>query len=202
MYHNIQSLSKHWLQVANDNCFTSSDVIILGETWTLHTDDFSLPGFTLLSRIDCDTTRVAQGICVFVRHCILQRFPSWSCLNTRLDDTRGTISISRLRLDDIIIVGLYVSPKVSSAVFATFVDEQNQQHWVPRQFLIGDFNNTPQIIKTLLEPLQNLTVKSDISKPTTSAGTTIDLVLSNTDVNLWCLHVMTSYHEPLWCWAS
>jgi len=98
------------------------------------------------------------------------------------------------------IVGIYASPKVSSKFLDSFISQQNQLSIGIRTILIGDFNKKPELVAKIVEPLKNLVIKSDISKATTLGGTTIDLVLSNTEVTCGVYVSMTSYHEPLWCW--
>ncbi|VDN28054.1 unnamed protein product [Gongylonema pulchrum] len=53
LYHNVQSFRKHSKQTENDPVFRTSDVILLGETWTLTKEQICVTGFRPLSRTDC-----------------------------------------------------------------------------------------------------------------------------------------------------
>jgi len=126
-----------------------------------------------------------------------------SCIGWPDRYEHGTISWSTLNfINEFIIVGVYASPKVPSTELDTFISQLNENTVGIRTILIGDFNTKHELVAKILEPLKNLVIKSDISKVTTLGGTTIDLVLSNTEVTCGVYLSMTSYHEPVWCWIA
>lgn len=58
IFHNIQSFCLHKDQIAGDQCYVSSDFILLAETWTLSSDVLKISSFfTPVSRVDCPNSR-------------------------------------------------------------------------------------------------------------------------------------------------
>ena len=50
--HNVRSLNKHLEDLSVDPLIVQSQVLLLQETMTLSTDNFNIPGHTLIGRID------------------------------------------------------------------------------------------------------------------------------------------------------
>jgi len=52
MFHNVQSLNKHFLDVKSDKTFLSASMISLVETWTKPSDNLEIEGFNPLRPTD------------------------------------------------------------------------------------------------------------------------------------------------------
>lgn len=67
IYHNVQSLPQHINLIKNDEVFTTSDILFLGETWTKPTDNFKIKNLKLLQKIDSGNSRKPKGISLYVK---------------------------------------------------------------------------------------------------------------------------------------
>jgi hypothetical protein len=54
MFHNVQSLNKHFLDVKSDKTFLSASMISLVEIWTKPTDSLQIEDFNIVQRRDCN----------------------------------------------------------------------------------------------------------------------------------------------------
>ena len=61
MFHNVQSLNKHILDVRSDKTFLCASMISLVETWTKPGDTLETEGFKVIHRRDCNDTRKPFG---------------------------------------------------------------------------------------------------------------------------------------------
>ena len=61
LFHNVRSLNKHWEDLTVDPLIVQSQVLILQETMTLSTDNFNIPGHTLIGRINSSARLPGSG---------------------------------------------------------------------------------------------------------------------------------------------
>ena len=59
--HNVRSLNKHWEDLTVDPLIVQSQVLILQEKMTLSTDNFNIPGHTLICRIESNARLPGSG---------------------------------------------------------------------------------------------------------------------------------------------
>ena len=72
--HNVRSLNKHWEDLNVDPLIVQSQVLILQETMTLSTDNFNIPGHTLIGRIDVNGRVAGSGTHIYTRNPALCKF--------------------------------------------------------------------------------------------------------------------------------
>ena len=63
--HNVRSLNKHWEDLTLNSLVLHSQVLILQETITLSTDNYNIPGHTLISRIDSNARLPGSGTHIY-----------------------------------------------------------------------------------------------------------------------------------------
>ena len=68
MFHNVQSLNKHFLNVKSDKTFLSASMISLVETWTKPSDNLEIEGFKIVHRRDCDDVRKPFGQIIYLKN--------------------------------------------------------------------------------------------------------------------------------------
>ena len=66
--HNVRSLNKHWEDLSVDPLIVQSQVLVLQETMTLSTDNFNIPGHTLIGRIDGNARVAGSGTHIYSRN--------------------------------------------------------------------------------------------------------------------------------------
>ena len=69
IFHNVRSLNLHFPDVSSSVSFTSSDVIMLAETWSLPSDVFAIDEYSTIHRTDCPSAkRKAFGTIMFIKN--------------------------------------------------------------------------------------------------------------------------------------
>ena len=66
--HNVRSLNKHWEDLTVDPLIVQSQVLILQETMPLSTDNFNIPGHTLIGRINSNARLPGSGTHIYARN--------------------------------------------------------------------------------------------------------------------------------------
>ena len=72
--HDVRSLNTHWEDLTVDPLIVQSQVLILQETMTLSTDNFNIPGHTLIGRIDSSSRLPGSGTHIYTRNPALCKF--------------------------------------------------------------------------------------------------------------------------------
>ena len=74
--HNVRSLNKHWEweDLTVNSLIVHSQVLILQESMTLSTDNYNIPGHTLISRIDSNARLPGSGAHIYTRNAALCKF--------------------------------------------------------------------------------------------------------------------------------
>ena len=69
LYHNVQSLHGHFNDVVQDKLILNSDFICLVETWCLESENYSIPNYEVVSRLNSDHNgkRTHRGAIVFAK---------------------------------------------------------------------------------------------------------------------------------------
>ncbi|CAF1307832.1 unnamed protein product [Rotaria sordida] len=68
MFHNVQSLNKHILDIRSDKTFLCASMISLVETWTKPTDSLEIEGFKVIHRRNCNDTRKPFGQITYLKN--------------------------------------------------------------------------------------------------------------------------------------
>ncbi|KAE8740983.1 hypothetical protein FOCC_FOCC013509 [Frankliniella occidentalis] len=200
VYHNVQSLTKHINLVRNDDVFMNSDLLIFGETWTLHKDVNDLENFTLLAKTDSGLIRKPRGISVYARKNLLNSIIS--CDAYTIKDTKACIDFAVVKMTNLTVIGIYASPKCAITHWHKFF-KRVQNVLQTKCIIVGDFNINHMKMKrrnfmNIFLQKFNLHLKNT-SIATTHSNTAIDWILSNTS-KLKCgtYNSLFSHHYPLW----
>jgi hypothetical protein len=197
IYHNVQSFRKHWKQVAHDKCFTASDVVLLGETWTVHSDVISIPDFQTV----CQSTgydRSARGACCLVKN-THQAIQAESYTDENAEEK---VDATAVVVKDTLIVGVYASPRASNEALARLFLWASKFE-TPRKLIVGDFNRDVGRESFLLRDFMSKAAEHKFSlrssaESTTRNGTAIDVIFSNFEVTCGVYESLMSYHKPIW----
>jgi hypothetical protein len=197
IFFNIQSLNKHLDDLKVDTVFTSADIILLAETWTLPSDVIDLPEFSEVARQNCLTSpRSANGTTIFC-HQNLQPFITSHSSKGQNFISRKT-STSSVKIHGITITSVYKTPQTTLADFKRFICTVIEP-LDPKKIVCGDFNynNNHQFV-LFMERTFNLKLLP--TPPTTKFNTTIDLVFVGPDINIKMIEIyesIFSYHKPI-----
>ena len=201
--HNVQSLKVHINQIINDQVYLSSKVILLNETWTIPTDDLTIPGFKMISAVHCPNARKAMGSCCFIADSLYAQQVFSKLFHHQSNNS--SVSVSMVAINSTLFCSIYASPTTSTFLLLQTMDYIFQQDYF--DFVIaGDFNVNFQEESATRTALYRLFdqhgMKSTLPTSITSStkqGTLIDNIFSNIDtINSGRYISFTSYHEPLW----
>lgn len=199
LFHNIQSIPKHWNLVRNDKVFTRSHILMFGETWTKPNDNYRIPHFNLVERIDCQERRTAKGVHLYANEVVMKHITRSG--RKTFSSANRFIQICWTSLRDIIFISLYASPNTKWSDFeALFIYLSHIPF--PHTVIMGDFNFNSRDNKKS-HKLLNLCKRYGLSlqnkyHSTTQNGTSLDWVLSNFDLKCGTYTSFFSYHDPIW----
>ncbi|VDN22144.1 unnamed protein product [Gongylonema pulchrum] len=198
IYHNVQSLAKHRVQIENDAVYTASDVILLGETWSVAADDIHINGYRTAVRADgIGPARIARGACCLVSELMMNNVRD--TVSIRIGGREDCLDATLIKLHNVLIAGVYASPGVTIANIRSFLARCSEEEG--RKLILGDFNHN--ITETgnprFKEMMQEFGLKIwNVNVPTTNANSTLDLIISNFDISHGMYISLTSFHEPIW----
>ncbi|KAG2194769.1 hypothetical protein INT47_012071 [Mucor saturninus] len=202
---NVQSLNAHVTHITNDQVYMTSDIILLSETWTTENQQFDIPGFTEIARVNITelTSSRAYGAMCLVNDKLNQSttFKKIQLLNT---SNEGSISIAGFTSPTLPVLSVYISPKFKLDDALPIIESCISNN--KRIILAGDFNvdfNIESSARTKLLQLLDIynmhTAMPDDMKSTTNNGTFIDNVFTNFTVQEGGRYIsFTSYHDPLY----
>jgi hypothetical protein len=201
MFHNVQSLHKHILDVRNDDTFLCASMISLVETWTKPTDSLEIEGFQIVHRRDCENTRKPFGQITYLRNDLKFENITDRCEYLGKDH----IEYSSIKIDDMCIISVYKSPNSSFDALKRHIKEaiSISKRFCEDMIVVGDFNMNLKI-KTnykLIEYMKSfgLTLISALNKSSTNAKTQIDYCFTNmSDLKSDYFESLTSFHKPIW----
>ena len=193
MFHNVQSLNKHLLDVKSDITILSASVISLVETWTKPNDSLEIEGFKIVHRLDCDDIRKPFGQITYVKNHLKYENITERCEYSG----KNHIEYSSIKIDDLCIISVYNSPNSSFDVLKRHI---NDVVTISRRFseniiVVGDFNIDLKI-KTnhkFTDYMKSfgLTLISKLNKNSSNAKTQIDYCFANAN------HLKSDYFESL-----
>ncbi|KAK3919292.1 TRIO and F-actin-binding protein, partial [Frankliniella fusca] len=199
IYHNIQSLTKHEMLVKNDKVFMNSDLVILGETWSLPKDSINLHNFHLIAKTNSGHIRKPKGISVSIKNRLLKEVTESTAY--QIKDTKGSIDIGIVKLKSLTIIGIYASPKVCIPLWHKFFNSIKTT-LNKKLIIVGDFNLNHMKLKKnsfIYNTIQKCHLEIKNKKmATTHNNTGIDWILSNTHLKCGTYNSFFSHHYPLW----
>ena len=201
MFHNVQSLNKHILDIRSDKTFLCASMISLVETWTKPTDSLEIEGFKIIHRRDCNDIRKPFGQITYLKNDLKYENIAERCEYSGKDH----IEYSSIKIDDICIISVYNSPNSSFDVLKRHVNKviTISKPFCENIIVVGDFNINLKI-KTnykLIEYMESfgLTLINKLNKSSTNARTQIDYCFTNmNDLQSDYFESLTSFHKPIW----
>ncbi|XP_072162087.1 uncharacterized protein [Bemisia tabaci] len=200
VFHNVQSYNKHKQEVWNNEAFIKSDFILLGETWTLQSDDISNNVFTCLSRVDGHMKRQANGCCCLVSNKISKMFQEWH--SSIIINEKGSLSISSIKSKELLIVCVYKSPNfpinsLDSLFYNIKTDDSKNK------IIAGDFNININNQNATTSKFRQFITQAGLSlinenESTTDSKSNIDVIATNFKGRGGAYESVTSFHKPIW----
>ncbi|CAF1352277.1 unnamed protein product [Rotaria sp. Silwood1] len=201
MFHNVQSLNKHILDIRSDKTLLCASMISLVETWTKPTDSLEIEGFKVIHRRDCNDTRKPFGQITYLKNDLKYENITERCEYSGKDH----IEYCSIKIDDICIISVYNSPNSSFDVLKRHINEviSISKRFCEDIIVVGDFNINLKI-KTnhkFIEYMESfgLTLINKLNKSSTNAKTQIDYCFTNmNDLKSDYFESLTSFHKPIW----
>ncbi|CAF1543156.1 unnamed protein product, partial [Adineta ricciae] len=201
VFHNVQSLNKHFLDVKSDKTLLSSSIISLVETWTKSSDNLETEGFQIVHRRDCHDVRKPFGQVIYFKNDL-----QYETIIERYEYSgKDHIEYSSIKVGDICIVSVYNSPNSSFNVLKRHFDEiiLISKRVCESIVVVGDFNidlktKTNHQLTKYMESF-GLTLINKLNKISTNAKTQIDYCFTNVnDLKSDYFESLTSFHKPIW----
>jgi len=201
MFHNVQSLNKHFQDIKFDKTFLSSSMISLVETWTKSIDSLELEGFKIIHRRDCNDVRKPFGQITYIKDNLKYE----NIIDKHEYSGKNHIEYSSIKIGEICIVSLYNSPNSSFDVLKQHVKEvitiskTNCENII----VVGDFNINLKL-KTNFKFIEymksfGLSLNNTLNRDSTNAKTQIDYCFTNMkDIKSDYFESLTSFHKPIW----
>ena len=138
MFHNLQSLNKHFLNVKSDKTFLSASMISLVETWTKPSDKLEIESFKIVHRRDCDDVRKPFGQIIYLKNDL-----KYENITEKYEySEKNHIESSSIKIDDICIISVYNSPNSSFDILKRHINEviTISKGFCENIIVVGDFN--------------------------------------------------------------
>ncbi|CAF3286262.1 unnamed protein product [Rotaria sp. Silwood2] len=201
MFHNVQSLNKHFLDVKSDNTFLSASMISLVETWTKPTDSLEIEGFKIVHRRDCNDVRKPFGQIIYLKNDL-----KYENITERYEYSgKNHIEYCSIKIDDICIISVYNSPNSSFDILKRHINEviTISKGFCENIIVVGDFNINlkMKINKKFIEYMESfgLSLNNILNRDSTNAKTQIDYCFTNVkDLKSDYFESLTSFHKPIW----
>ncbi|XP_060603693.1 uncharacterized protein LOC132756597 [Ruditapes philippinarum] len=204
-FNNCRSLNKHFIDVKHDQGLLSCDIIGLAET-RLHENDndssYQIQGYHLIRNDQCTTStseRPPHGLLIYVKDDVLIKSADiFSSQNFEF----VLLNVAR-ELNEMQVVVLYKSPKMSDSAFRTVLTEKLIPHLVPHKPLVilGDFNiDVLKYHRGVLQYLYDkLNCRLRLNEPTTDNLSALDLIITNIDATVGTVETYWSDHKIIYC---
>ncbi|CAF4550151.1 unnamed protein product [Rotaria sp. Silwood2] len=201
MFHSVQSLNKHIMDIRSDKTFLCASMISLVETWTKPTDSLEIEGFKVIHRRDCNDTRKPFGQITYLKNDLKYENITERCEYSGKDH----IEYCSIKIDDICTISVYNSPNSSFDVLKQHINEviSISKRFCEDIIVVGDFNINLKI-KTnhkFIEYMESfgLTLINKLNKSSTNAKRQIDYCFTNVkDLKSDYFESLTSFHKPIW----
>ena len=189
--HNVRSLNKHLEDLTVNSFIVHSQVLILQETMTLSTDNFNIPGHTLIGRIDSSARTPGSGTHIYTRSPVLCKFlVAHSCCHNGARIEILIIQFYNPMVMDkpVVVMSIYRSPQSPMKEFYSELDQVlSKIDKIDHLIVTGDFNiylfaRSPER-DTLIHYFANKGMAQSLSGVSTNYGSQLDCVFTN---NLTC----------------
>lgn len=207
IFHNVRSLNLHFRNITSSKSFTSSDIIMLAETWTLPRDCYLIDDFYTVHRTDCITpTRHAFGTLIFAKKAIKTKLKI--IYEEQMIETNGHTTVVALSLSNSVIILAYRSPNATTSYLFEYLKTAlsiTSKSNFDNTFILGDMNIKYQkgnkgysnLLSFML--LHNMYFSLKTSDITTDYDSLLDLCFSsNIDFKANIFESVTSDHKPIW----
>ena len=207
IFHNVRSLNLHFEDVCSSKSFTSSDIIMLAETWTLPVDQYILDGFSIVHRTDCTTVnRQAFGTLILLKTQLLAY--SFIFYEKQLILSHAHITVVAISVANEAIIFVYKSPQGTFANLQSMLEEafyESSKLNLNQINVIGDFNIKYQASDMNYTALKTFMTSNHYffslneNDVTTDHDSLIDLCFSsNKKFHANIFESVTSDHKPIW----
>ncbi|CAF1310151.1 unnamed protein product [Rotaria sordida] len=134
MFHNVQSLNKHFLDVKSDNTFLSASMISLVETWTKPSDYLEIERFKIVQRPHSHHIQKPFGQIIYFKYESIAEICKYSGKNH--------IEYSSIKIDHFCIISIYNSPNSSFDIVKRHINEviTVSKRFCQNLIVVGDFN--------------------------------------------------------------
>ena len=202
IFHNVQSLHKHALDVAADKAFMAADLIILIEPWSLPSDIYKFKKFKCIFRQDCEHKRSSYGSMIFCKRRLRNLISDVSFHS--IPSARGHIDYTSFKIKDIQLIAIYRSPKSDAKEFKQTLKQYLDHFDANRIIVVGDINIDSNAVQNGMKKLRNKLENRGLysilpaNEASTDSGSQIDVCFSNmTTINAWYYESVFSYHKPI-----
>jgi hypothetical protein len=201
VFHNVQSLNKHIMDVRSDKTFLGASVLSLVETWTRPTDSLEIEGFQIIHRRDCKDVRKPFGQIMYLK----SNFKYENIVERYEYSGNDHIEYSSIKIDDVCLISVYNSSNSSFDVLKRHMNEviSISKRVCENIVVVGDFNVNLKIKANhkFIEYMKSfgLTLINTLDKSSTNAKTQIDYCFTNMkELQTDYFESLTSFHKPIW----
>ena len=119
IFHNVQSLNKHFLDVKSDKTFLFASMRSLVETWTQPDDSLEIKGFKIVQRLDCNDIRKPFGQITYLRNDL-----NFENIVQRCEYSgKSHIEYFSIKVGHICVICVYNLPNASSDILTRNINE-------------------------------------------------------------------------------
>ena len=147
-FHNIRSLQKHCEDLVSDSLIVHSEVLILQETMTTSNDIFTIPGHSLVCRVDGKARTPGSGTHVYLRNPAIchTKFAHTSSHDSGNIETMVIEYFDPcITLETVTLVSIYRSPRVSLRNLISNLDQMLSKIHLSSHCVITDNFNVDSI---------------------------------------------------------
>lgn len=198
MVHNIQSYRRHGRRLMDDKLFSSSEVVVLTETWLRSDDLVSIPQIETI-RLDCDESQRARGILILVKlgsdfHKIHGK--------RYIDGAGSSLDLIAFSWRKVNFIAVYKQCGMKLISFINFMDQFIADTFLCNSSvsLIGDFNLNFKVSHQELDKFfaRHRITPYFTSSSSTEYGTLIDnLITSSQHLKAEFYENLCSHHKPI-----
>jgi hypothetical protein len=192
VYHNVQSLAKHYLDILNDNNYMNTDILLFVETWTKR--EFRFPGFECIKQSESSTLKHANGCAIYSKinmQCLFE-------FNRKRD--HSYFECLAILVNDVTLLLVYNSTKSTLEMVMSDITKCLEKVTSYRLIIVGDFNidtcsKSGEIFVSKMKAQNLILQKAGV---TTNGNTCIDIVFTrNISIDVHPYESYFSYHKAL-----
>ncbi|XP_046974744.1 uncharacterized protein LOC124541014 [Vanessa cardui] len=202
IFHNVQSLRKHLLDVKADCIIHSSHITLFVETWGSRSDNFELEGFEQVCRIDGPNVLNAnpgRGAIAYINCNYVNELDDGSNKGLFIDSPGGGhCECLQFKAFGVQFLTVYKSPRCLPKIAVECIKKAISAN--EKIIIAGDFNIDfkDKSKNEISEYLLSLGLTPRIQEYTTRQNSTIDNIFSNIPLQSGTIHTFFSYHKQIW----